>query len=100
MKPGIFELRFFLSQLLISLVELVIEESVLLENKIVFQLEVFGSSESYSCPIEIFLDSVAVVFKTVDFPLIEIQVIFGGRLAVDSCGYLLLQLPLNVHNDV
>lgn len=72
----------------------------MLENKLILKLEVFCSSESYPCPVEIFLDSVAVVFESVDFSLIEIKVVFGGGFAVDSGCYFLFQLPLNVHNDV
>ena len=89
MKPDVFELCFFLSEFFISFVEFIIQECVLFEDELVFQLEIFGSSESYSCSIEIFLNSVAVIFESVHFPLIEIQVIFSGRFTIDSGDYLL-----------
>ena len=98
MELDVFDLCFFLCQLFVFFVNLVAQMSILLHDELVFQLEILSSPQPYSGFVEILLDRVAIIFKSVDFAPIEIQVVFGGRVAVDSRCYLLFQLPLNVHD--
>ena len=93
----IFQLSFFLAKLILSVINLIFKLGVLFEDEIVFQLKIFSSSESDSGPVKILLDSIAIILKSIDFSAVEIEIVFGGGIAADSLGYLLLQLPLDAH---
>ena len=67
------------------------------EDELILEFVIFCLAESDACPVEVFLDGVAVVFEAIGFAFVEVDVVFGGGVAVDAVGYLLLELPLHVH---
>ena len=67
------------------------------ENHLILEFKIFSSSESDSGSIEIFLNRIAIILKSIDFSFVEIKVVLGGRLAVDSLRNLLFKLPLQTH---
>ena len=65
---------------------------------IALEFKIFCSSESDSGSIEIFLYSIAVILKSINFSFVEVKVIFGGRLTVDSLRNLLsIRFLLGMH---
>ena len=93
----IFQLSFFLAELVLPVINLIFKLCVLFEYEFVLQFKILGSSESNSGSVEILLDGIAVILKSIDFSAVEIEIVFGGGIAADSLGYLLLQLPLDAH---
>jgi hypothetical protein len=77
-----------------------LEVAVLFEDELVFELEVLGSAETDACLVEVLLERVAVVLKSVDLPLEEVNVVFGGRFTAYTVGQLLLQFTDASHLTV
>lgn len=73
-------------------IKLILEVGVLFEDEFVLQLVVFCPAESDAGFIEVFLQGVAVVLESVDLAFEEVDVVFGGRVAVDARGELLLDV--------
>lgn len=72
----------------------------MLEDEFVLEFEVFCPAESDAGFIEIFLQAVAVVLEPIDLAFEEVNVIFGGRVAVDAGGKLLLDVPKGHNGNI
>lgn len=78
MQSDIFNFCLFLVEIFLSFIDFVVELCVLFEYHFIFEFEVLGFSKPYSCFIEILLKRVAVIFESIDFSSVEVDVIFGG----------------------
>jgi len=64
--------------------------SILLEYEFIFELKILSPSEANTRFIEIILKRCAIIFKSIDFPSVEVHIIFSWRLIIDPISYLLL----------
>lgn len=84
--PEVLDFCLSLREIFIFLIELILQVGVLFEDQLVLQFEVFCPAESDARLVEVFLQAVAVVLESVDLSLEEVDVVFGGRVAVDAGG--------------
>ena len=64
----------------------------MLQDKLILEFEVLSPPKANTGFIEVFLESVAVVFETAYFTFVEVHVVLGGAVEVDLVVYLLFQL--------
>lgn len=98
--PEILDFGLFLREILILLIQLILQVGVLFEDELVLQFEVFRPAESDAGFIEILLQGVAVVLEPVDLAFEEVDVVFGGRVAVDARGELLLDVAKGHNGNI